>query len=286
MIMPNVVTMLEALDEAEERGNEDRVKLIRAKIAEARLTALALLPMYAECTLDNYQIATGVEGRRQKQVVDKLRDYIAHLPQAVAHGVSVVLSGSCGAGKDHLLSAMARMAAREMYHVETWTGAQIAMGSRQSMHDGDESDWLQQLLAPDILYISDPYQTRGDGAVVALTDFQLQWFYQIVDMRTAMKKPIWLSINASSRDEIGAALNSRIADRLFNNCIALQCSWPSYRKPFSGDWSSLPPAPPRPKKQKREYAPMPLTPTPKGSAGPGGAYKPFPAVRVLGKSNN
>ncbi len=100
--------------------------------------------------MDNFQLhGSDADQSRQREVTGMLRDYIAHYDEAMARGVGILAFGSCGSGKDHLLTAVGMEYASlgaEIRHIQglsMWARFRETM-SRSASPDA-ESKFLKSL---------------------------------------------------------------------------------------------------------------------------------------------
>jgi DNA replication protein DnaC len=184
----------------------------------------------ADATLDNFELHGDNKCRkRQTDVLSRLRDYETRMPGFVAEGVGLWLRGPVGTGKDHCLTALARLATfRHELSVKWSTGADIFVAFRDAMRrDESEAHLIESFTAAEILYISDPLPPSGD-----LTGYQSNILFAIADARNTHKRPTWITTNAADDADEGDRLGYATCDRLKQDAIILSCNWPSYRRPL------------------------------------------------------
>ncbi|XZE44020.1 ATP-binding protein [Pirellulaceae bacterium SH467] len=174
---------------------------------------------YANCTLDNYE--TPIE--RQAKVVSQLKDYAFNAGANIAKGKNVILWGTKGTGKDHLLMGLARQVFAEIGRSTRWVNGCDLHAKLQDTAFGRAQADPYDFSAP-ILWISDPLPPSG-----ALSDFQKSLLFGLVDARYSKCLPTWVSINVTSGEEFDARIGSQIADRLRHNALMIPMDWPSYR---------------------------------------------------------
>jgi DNA replication protein DnaC len=73
--------------------------------------------------------------------------------------------------------------------------------------------------------ISDPVPPVGE-----MTPWQTTALYRLTDARYRAGRATWVTINATSLDDINARLTTPIFDRLRHDAELIHCNWPSYRK--------------------------------------------------------
>lgn len=176
---------------------------------------------YQQCTLSGFDVTND----RQREVVAQLRDYLDHFDDNVSQGRGVLLFGSSGTGKDHLLTALCRFATLARGIAVQWrNGLNLYADVRSAIQRDDESEEIWRLCHTPILAISDAIPPAGE-----LTDYQASVLFRIFDARYSHLLPIWLSLNVASADEARSRLTVPIVDRLRECCLTLHCNWPSYR---------------------------------------------------------
>jgi len=148
----------------------------------------------------------------------------------VANGVNVLLVGPSGTGKDHLLACLVHAALAADVTVEWETGATMWLGLRQAIQTGREREWIASLVRPWVLVLSDPIAPHSE-----VSQYDRSVLYAIIDQRYSKMRPVWLSINASSRAEAEQRLGVAIVDRLRHGALSLACDWPSYRGKLRSD---------------------------------------------------
>jgi DNA replication protein DnaC len=179
---------------------------------------------YSSATFDNYEIKHGTD---QRLVVDRLLRYADELPARVSAGQSIVLFGSTGAGKDHLLVAMARVSIMRFGRNVVWrNGSSLNREFRVAMRSGGEDSLVAALVAPSVLYLSDPGGLSGER----LTEFSAASLFAVIDGRYRAGRSTWVSVNVCTPRDAETKLTPPIADRLRDGSLQLWCDWPSWRQ--------------------------------------------------------
>ena len=83
-----------------------------------------------------------------------------------------------------------------------------------------ERAFVAKLVEPDVLAISDPLPPVG-----AITEFQSQLLFRIIDSRIRNNKSVWLTLNISTSDEAEKRLGVSVVDRLRQDAVSLFCNW-------------------------------------------------------------
>jgi DNA replication protein DnaC len=171
-------------------------------------------------SLDNY----AVTDPKQRVVLERIKALAERMPDAVKRGESILLYGSCGTGKDHLLASLLHMAARKHHLSAVWqTGLDFFAECRDRMKGGGETEFISELASVDILAFSDPVPPAS-----APSDWALGQLHSVVDIRYRSLKPTWLTVNARDENELRDVLSVALCDRLRDGHV-IQCTWPSYR---------------------------------------------------------
>lgn len=202
--------------ERERQEHADRLRDRWQRITKERLR-------YQNCALENYII----EHDAQRAALEQLREYAADLRANVTDGRGIVLFGPCGTGKDHLLAAMLRLVNWEL---DGEVGCEWVRGVDLIADAKEKLGWKLNCVYSErrritILAISDP----------CLPGESLQWhaknrLYQLVDDQYSSRSPIWITVNVSNRGELIEMLGPQVTDRILDNCLAIYCDWPSFRK--------------------------------------------------------
>jgi len=217
----------EIVDRLPDRSEEDeQQRRIRAAIdRQDRLVEFhrAVGERLAEATLENYVCREPGQAR----VVEALQEYASNIVAEVAAGAGIVLFGPSGSGKDHLLTALGRVAIGKYGLKLRWSNGMDLLGElRDRIAENEaEEQWVKRMARPDVLYISDPIPPRGE-----LTTYQSSMLGRVLDRRHRDRRPTWVSMNVSHSTEADAIMGAPLVDRLKAGAIAAFCNWPSYRK--------------------------------------------------------
>jgi DNA replication protein DnaC len=175
-----------------------------------------------DCWLKNFDQSHD----HQAAAVSQLADYCREAARRVGAGEGLLLFGPKGTGKDHLIVAVARAAIRVGKSVRWQNGMDLFGDIRDAIDKGDaEREIVRRLVAPDVLYLSDPLPPVGN-----LTEFQGSMLFRILDGRYSRRKPTWCSVNVASGNELDGRMGAQNGDRLRDGALAIFCDWPSYRK--------------------------------------------------------
>lgn len=180
---------------------------------------------YAGCSFDNYKITNA----KQQKVVDALRDYAADLSN-IESGVGVMLFGTKGSGKDHLLMALAREVVRNHGVCAYWiNGVALHAELKRFDFDGINRNVCfgginTKPASTPILWVSDPLPPSG-----VLSEYQQRQLFEVIDARYSQMLPTWLSLNVENGSEAESRMGAQSVDRLAHGALVLPCDWPSYR---------------------------------------------------------
>jgi DNA replication protein DnaC len=177
---------------------------------------------YQAATLDSYQTPTN----DQRVALGKMRNYAEKLSEEITAGHGILLFGSTGTGKDHLLIGLSKIAISKGFSLQWVNGVDLHAKMRDAIQrDESESNILKAYSTARVLVLSDPLPPSG-----VLTDYQAATLYRLVDVRYRNLLPVWCSLNVSDVDEARRRLGAATTDRLRDGSLAIECKWPSYRK--------------------------------------------------------
>lgn len=161
----------------------------------------------------------------QKKLVDSLREYTSKIVENHANGVSIILLGTCGVGKDHLSFCIANAAHTAGLTVNWTNGEDLFADARDAIDSrSTEAELLAKYSEPDYLWMSDPLPPSGD-----LTDWQKRFLYRIIDSRYRRLKPVIITANVKDQEEFRSRVGYQVADRLMHGGLRWMCKWKSYR---------------------------------------------------------
>jgi DNA replication protein DnaC len=156
----------------------------------------------------------------------------SHVREHVQSGGNLILYGPPGTGKDHLLVALLRVAIMADLSAE-WINGQDLFGEFRDRIDTDLSEEraVRKFCRADVLAISDPLPPRG-----SVSDYGATMLYRVIDRRYRGLRATWTTVNVADAAEAARELTGPIFDRLADNCVAVFCNWPSYRRTRRPAW--------------------------------------------------
>ena len=184
--------------------------------------AEAVGPRFASATLADYQIGCD----EQRAAMELIQAYMKAIKERVAAGAGVVLFGSAGSGKTHLLVGMGKAAIDAGYTVEWRNGVDLAAEFRSTIGGhGSEDDIVKELVEAEILILDDVLPVAG-----VLSEYQAGNLYRVINGRYHQMRPTWASMNVADGSEAEKGMGCQIVDRLRHGALTLFCGWESYRK--------------------------------------------------------
>lgn len=164
----------------------------------------------------------------QRQVAAAVEEWATTFPERAAAPNPLVLFGTCGTGKDHLIFAAANQVIHQNNVTAAWRNGRDLMGEVRDRisEDRSESQFFNALEAPQILVISDPLPVIGN-----LSAHQADVLYRIIDGRYAAKKLTLMTLNVTGDADADSRLGVATWDRICHDAWKFECKWPSYRQP-------------------------------------------------------
>lgn len=181
---------------------------------------------FADCRFSNYRVYDD----RQAPVHAAVQLFAAQLDARISAGDSLLLWGSVGTGKDHLLSAMIHRATERGVAVRWEHGVSLAEELGEIRGSGRLSAAILDRVEPPVLAISEVVPAAGE-----LTASWYRTLFRIVDLRYRRRQPTWLTLTVCAPESATTRLGSAIVDRLRDGGLCLGCHWPSYRSRRSSD---------------------------------------------------
>jgi DNA replication protein DnaC len=185
---------------------------------------------YHGCELENYILGGSGYSKKHTASQASFKSTMAavknDLSCIIESGKNVVLFGTCGTGKDHMLTVLAKEAFRQGFVVKYMNGASFRGRIRDGIgSDETEESVIREFRKPDVFWLADPVSVGGK-----MTQFQLEFLYRIVDARYKDgDKPIWVSVNTEGMGSLTEILGAATVDRLLHGAVTFQCDWPTAR---------------------------------------------------------
>lgn len=162
----------------------------------------------------------------QPPVIARLTTLADGIGQFVKSASGLILHGTVGTGKDHLLAAMLYQAAMIPASCRWINGQELFGAFRDRIDTGQrDEDHFRELERPQVLGISDPVPPVGSPG-----EWDLRNLYRLLDRRYRAMKSTWVSVNATTPEEADDKLSAPVFDRLRDGAEILACAWPSYRE--------------------------------------------------------
>lgn len=211
-------TAFKEREEAERsKASQQRVRQLSLRLGKRYSPALASLETFK------------VSNVEQKSALDRVKAILADLKTSIEEGRGLLLYGSVGTGKDHLLAAMLYAATLAGFDCQWVNGQEIFSSFRDNMDSGErESTLMSRFVTPHVLGISDPIPPLLDPNKP--NAWRAELLYRVLDARYRDCKPTWVTLNAKSPEDADAKLSEPVFDRLQDKAEFIACFWPSYRE--------------------------------------------------------
>lgn len=198
-------------------------ELSRRRAAAGRELAMRMGRRYAPdrvADLDRFR----VEYAEQAAALKAVRGVLA----AGTFDRNVVLYGSVGTGKDHLLAALLYAAAGAGKAVAWVNGQEVYSRFRDAMDTKtSEASLMADFTRPDVLGISDPIPPVTDPNKPAA--WRTELLFRVLDARYRDLKATWVTCNAEDPKDAAGKLSEPVFDRLKDGAVLIPCFWPSFR---------------------------------------------------------
>lgn len=208
-------------------------KCPKCERAEQALKGACLPKRFADKRVRDYVVTC--EGQRLAR--DTVTDYCKTIDQKIRDGVSLIFSGTTGAGKTHLAASIAVRAADCAHSVLFTTTIDYITRVKESWRNGakeTESDVLRKFVDYELLILDEV------GIQFGTETERLILFRLLNERYNAIKPTILISnlpveLTEKERREGGKTISDYLGERLYDRlmegggqCVAF--TWPSYRK--------------------------------------------------------
>ena len=157
----------------------------RRKI-EKLFADLRIPELYANCTLDNYNVPPG-----DKKALVIAVNYVKKFGELRQKGMGLYISGANGLGKTHLAYGIARGVAEQEHTVICKTAVDIMMDFRSVM-DGELNDTEYEIMRT---YVDCDLLIIDDLGKQQITDWSLAQLFGIIDARYRRRRPVIVTTN-------------------------------------------------------------------------------------------
>tara|TARA_R100001594_G_scaffold131050_1_gene170443 strand:- start:1963 stop:2658 length:696 start_codon:yes stop_codon:yes gene_type:complete len=210
---------------------DDRLDL-ESRVRQYRYLARDLGDRYADCTFEDFELYAKTSSKtggkvNQQEVLDGVKAYCEDIESLLKeHASGLVLFGPPGTGKDHLMTAALYWATLKHGYRCVWRDGSVLAQQIRAMIGGNESEsqFIDRLVDPQILALSDPVPPKGEAR-----EFYVDVLQRVVDRRYRRHRSTWATINAAGK-EAEQRLSPALVDRLRHNATTFNCNWPTYRK--------------------------------------------------------
>lgn len=199
----------------------------RAERLSAQLMCSAAIPMrHQDCRFETFEART----EAQKAVLAACQNYAEGLRKHTSQGACLILSGNPGTGKNHLATAIARVALEAGLSVVQTTPREMVLQIRETWGRGpsdpesrrSERGIINGFAGADLLILDEVgKQFGGKGDEVH--------FFEVINRRYLDMKPTVVLSNETV-ENIEVYLGAAAFDRLCENGMLLRLDWQSYRR--------------------------------------------------------
>ena len=181
---------------------------------------------YERFKFSTWQAGSDNWATERTNALNACKRWVDEAPERVAGGRGIVLAGTVGSGKDHLLVATLRAAAARWSIACHWINCRdlFAM-ERDRIGRGEQSDSVMLNLANvELLALSDPLPAKGE-----LGEYLADFLYRLIRKRVDNMRPTMLSVNVLTDDQGYTRLGPPTWDRFKERADLIICQWPGFR---------------------------------------------------------
>ena len=180
-------------------------------LGELRLENARIPPRFLGKTLENF---LAERNARRKAILGDADSYVRSFNFDTAPPSSLLLRGGVGCGKTHVAVAILRAVIAKGYRGLYYNMVDLLADIRRTYSDDhaiDEAEFLDDLLAPDLLVIDDLGAEKT-------TEWVNDRLYLIVNRRYDAERPLLVTTNLMTIEEMEQKLGKRITSRLCEMC--------------------------------------------------------------------
>jgi DNA replication protein DnaC len=166
---------------------------------------------------------------RQKTVKSFVEEWADTFPERKKNGEGLLLFGTVGTGKDHLLYAAARKIVIVHGASVNWVNGRSMFSELRDRigEQKDEQSFIRRLVQKDVLVITDPLSVMGEP----LTNYNADMFYQVIEERSVEGKPTCVALNVADDVDGKKRIGAPTWDRIVDHAWVAKTDWPTHRQP-------------------------------------------------------
>jgi len=193
-------------------------------------------PEYQDCEIGNFVVTPDEDYTNdQRDAIEHVTRYALDMRKHVEAGHGLVFFGNTGTGKDHLQSAMLKIAIGYYHLTAAWVNGTDWYADYGDAIGKREQKKFREFYheAPDILAISDLIPIGRE-----LSDSQVDLLASVYEGRIRNRKSTWITVNDAGTDDTSGPTNferrvgSQLYGRIKHKSLVLRFDWPNYRQPL------------------------------------------------------
>lgn len=192
-------------------------KCAKQKIADELFSSALLGKRHQHCTLENYKISGG----QQQKSFNQCKNYADKIIKNRQDGRCLILHGNPGTGKNHLATAICKIAMNEGISAKLITASQY-LTTFWGVDFNEKENFINEVCNIDLLILD-------EVARIPDTETARDGLFTLINGRYINMNPTLLIANLT-RDElikkIGNASYERLAE---GGGVRVNCDWESYR---------------------------------------------------------